>query len=150
MYACSPERILFYDTAWKGFDATEFRRVDGLMSLEEMKLKIEQERKISSSKEIEIDTSIAGGMDKIVGKERYYQRECIETLIKSYKEGKQKMLVHMATGLGKTRTTVALAKAMLDAGIARKILFVVDRVMLAQQALDDGFSRLVKIIRLFV
>ena len=90
MYACSPERILFYDTAWKGFDATEFRRVDGLMSLEEMKLKIEQERKISSSKEIEIDTSIAGGMDKIVGKERYYQRECIETLIKSYKEGKQK------------------------------------------------------------
>ena len=56
----------------------------------------------------------------------------------------------MATGLGKTRTTVALAKAMLDAGIARKILFVVDRVMLAQQALDDGFSRLVKIIRLFV
>lgn len=150
LYACSPERILFYDTAWKGFDATEFRRVDGLMSLEEMKLKIEQERKISSSKEIEIDTSIAGGMDKIVGKERYYQRECIETLIKSYKEGKQKMLVHMATGLGKTRTTVALAKAMLDAGIARKILFVVDRVMLAQQALDDGFSRLVKIIRLFV
>ncbi|MBI4993858.1 DEAD/DEAH box helicase family protein [Candidatus Wolfebacteria bacterium] len=140
LYACSPERILFYDTAWKGFDATEFRRVDGLMSLEEIKLKIEQERKINSSKEIEINTSIAGGMDKIVGKERYYQRECIETLIENYKQGKQKMLVHMATGLGKTRTTVALAKAMLDAGIARKILFVVDRVMLAQQALDDGFS----------
>lgn len=140
LYACSPERILFYDRAWKGFEAGEFRRVDGFMTLEEMKLKIEQERKINLDKEIEIDTSIAGGMDKTVGKERYYQRECIEALIENYKNGKQKMLVHMATGLGKTRTTVALAKAMLDSGIARKILFVVDRVMLAQQALDDGFS----------
>src|SRR3989339_1774713 len=140
LYACSPERILFYDTTWKGFDAGEFRRVDGFMSLEEMKLKIEQERKKNLGKKIEIDTSIAGGMDKTVGKERYYQRECIETIIENYKQGKQKMLVHMATGLGKTRTTVALSKALLDAGIAKKILFVVDRVMLAQQALDDGFS----------
>lgn len=140
LYACSPERILFYDTAWKGFGAGEFRCVDGFMSLEEMKLKIEQERKINLSKKIEIDTSVAGGMDKTVGKERYYQKECIETLIENYKQGKQKMLVHMATGLGKTRTAVALVKAMIDSGIARKILFVVDRVMLAQQALDDGFS----------
>ncbi|MFH1564309.1 MAG: hypothetical protein ABIC82_00460 [bacterium] len=68
------------------------------MPLEEMKLKIEQERKKNLAKKIEIDTSIAGGMDKIVGKERYYQRECIETLIENYKQGKQKMLVHMATG----------------------------------------------------
>lgn len=140
LYACSPERILLYDTSWRGLNAGEFRRVDGFMSLEEIKLKIEQERKINLDKEIEIDISIAGGIDRIVGKERYYQRECIEALIENYKQGKQKMLVHMATGLGKTRTTVALAKALLDAGIARKILFVVDRVMLAQQALDDGFS----------
>lgn len=140
LYACSPERVLFYDTTWKGLDAGEFRRVDGFMSLEEMKIKVEQERKKNLNKKIEIDTSIAGGMDKAVGKERYYQRECIETLIENYKQGKQKMLVHMATGLGKTRTTVALSKALLDAGIAKKILFVVDRIMLARQALDDGFS----------
>ena len=80
LYACSPERVLFYDTAWRGLDAGEFRRVDGFMPLEEMKLKIEQKRKINLSQEIEIDTSIAGGMDKIVGKERYYQRESIGML----------------------------------------------------------------------
>lgn len=140
LYACSPERILFYDTAWKGLEAGEFRRVDGFMSLGEMKIKIEQEKNRNLSKEIEIDTTIAGGADKAVSKERYYQKECIETLIKSYKNGKQKMLVHMATGLGKTRTAVALTKALFDAGLARKVLFVVDRIMLAQQALDDGFS----------
>ena len=140
LYACSPERSLFYDSTWKGLEAGEFKRVNSFMTLEEMKLKNEQERKKNLEKEVFIDTSIAGGMDKAVGKERYYQRECIETLIDKYKSGEQKMLVHMATGLGKTRTTVAFAKAMLDAGIAKKILFVVDRIMLAQQALDDGFS----------
>jgi superfamily II DNA or RNA helicase len=46
----------------------------------------------------------------------------------------------MATGLGKTRTTVALCKALLDTGLARRILFVVDRRLLAEQARDDGFS----------
>jgi type I restriction enzyme R subunit len=33
------------------------------MSLEEMKLKIEQQKKIASNKEITIDTTIAGGFD---------------------------------------------------------------------------------------
>ena len=144
LYACSPERTLFYDTAWKGLDAGEFRRVGSFMTLEEMKVKAEQEKKKNFAKEVNIDTSIAGGMDKIVGKERYYQKECIETLIEKYRQNKQKMLVHMATGLGKTRTAVALTKALLDSGMARKILFVVDRIMLAQQALDDGFSLISK------
>ena len=144
LYACSAERTLFYDTAWRGLDAGEFRRVGNFMTLEEMKIKVEQEKKKNFAKEVNIDTSIAGGMDKIVGKERYYQKECIETLIEKYRQNKQEMLVHMATGLGKTRTAVALTKALLDSGMARKILFVVDRIMLAQQALDDGFSLISK------
>lgn len=38
LYACSAERILFYDNAWKGLDAGEFKQVTSFMSLEEMKL----------------------------------------------------------------------------------------------------------------
>jgi type I site-specific restriction endonuclease len=38
LYACSPERTLFYDTEWKGLEAGEFRQVNSLMSLEEMQL----------------------------------------------------------------------------------------------------------------
>jgi len=140
LYACSTERILFYDNAWKGLDAGEFKQVTTFMSLEEMKLKIEQQKKIASNKEITIDTTIAGGYDPTIGKERYYQLECINAIIKNYKEGKQKMLIHMATGLGKTRTAVALVKALLSSGLAKRILFVVDRRMLAKQAVDDGFS----------
>ena len=140
LYACSTERILFYDNAWRGLDAGEFRQVTTFMSLEEMKLKIEQQKKIASNKEITIDTTIAGGYDLTVGKERYYQLQCIRTIIDNYKAGKQKMLIHMATGLGKTRTAVAMAKALLSSGLTKRILFVVDRRMLAKQAVDDGFS----------
>ena len=140
LYACSAERILFYDNSWRGLDAGEFKQVTTFMSLEEMKLKIEQQKKIASNKEISIDTTIAGGYDPTVGKERYYQLQCIRTIIESYKAGKQKMLIHMATGLGKTRTAVALIKALLGSELTKRILFVVDRRMLAKQAIDDGFS----------
>lgn len=144
LYACSPERTLFYDTEWKGFEAGEFRQVTGFMSLEDMQLKMEQARKMNMDRVISIDKSIAGGINPNCRKEAYYQTECIETLLKKYREGKQRMLVHMATGLGKTRTMVAFAKALLEYNMAKRILFVVDRRMLAKQAHDDGFSLISK------
>jgi len=120
LYACSPERILFYDTEWKGLEAGEFRRVDGFMTLDEMLLKIEQAKEINLHREIIIDKSIAGGINPSCGKETYYQTECIQTLIQKYKEHKQKMLVHMATGLGKTRTMVAFVKVLLEYNMAKR------------------------------
>jgi len=144
LYACSPERILFYDIEWKGLEAGEFRQVNSLMSLEEMQLKIEQARKLNLNREVTIDKGIAGGINPSHGKETYYQIECIQALIKKFKEGKQKMLVHMATGLGKTRTMVAFTKALLEYNMAKRVLFVVDRVMLAEQAINDGFSLISK------
>jgi len=140
LYACSSERILYYDTEWKGLDAGEFRPIDGFMTLEEMLLKVEQARQINMQREIVIDKSIAGGINPSNGKETYYQTECIQTLIRKFREGKQKMLVHMATGLGKTRTMVAFVKALLEYNMAKRVLFVVDRVILADQAITDGFS----------
>jgi type I restriction enzyme, R subunit len=140
LYACSAERILFYDNNWKGLDAGEFKQVTTFMTLEEMKLKIEQQKKIATNREISIDTTIAGGFDNMIGKDRYYQLQCIRAIIENYKTGKQKMLIHMATGLGKTRTAVALVKALLGSGLAKRILFVVDRRMLAKQSVDDGFA----------
>lgn len=144
LYACSPERILFYDTQWKGLDAGDFKQVNGFMSLEEMLLKIEQSKKINLDREVLIDKNIAGGVNPSCGKETYFQIECIEALLHKYKEGKQKMLVHMATGLGKTRTMVAFVKAILEYNMAKRVLFVVDRIMLADQAFNDGFSLISK------
>ncbi|MBW1938373.1 MAG: DEAD/DEAH box helicase family protein [Deltaproteobacteria bacterium] len=140
LYACSKKRNLFYDMAWRGLDAGEFRPVNSFLSMEEVKIKIEQEKKRKQDRDIVIDTTIAGGFDPGIGKERYYQADCIKALLAAIKNGQQKMLVHMATGLGKTRVAVALCKALLEHGLARRILFVVDRRLLAEQVRDDGFS----------
>ncbi len=133
-------KILYYDMAWRGVDAGEFRPVSNFLPLEEMKQKIEQERQRTREQEISIDTTIAGGYDPAAGKERYYQLDCIRTLLDAIRSGKMKMLVHMATGLGKTRVIVSLVKALLQYGMARRVLFVVDRRFLARQAIQKGFS----------
>ncbi|MEK6967626.1 MAG: DEAD/DEAH box helicase family protein, partial [Nanoarchaeota archaeon] len=144
LYACSPERILFYDTQWKGLEAGEFMQVNSFMPLEEMLLKIEQTKKINLDREISIDKTIAGGLNPSCGKEMYFQTECIETLLQGFKQGRQKMLVHMATGLGKTRTIVAFVKALLEYNMAKRVLFAADRIILADQAFNDGFSLISK------
>src|SRR5439155_5899787 len=128
LYACAADgagglKVLFFDLAWRGVDAADFKRVDSFMPLEEMKLKIEQARQRQREQTITIDTTLAGGFDPAAGKERYYQLECIRVLLDRFREGKMKMLVHMATGLGKTRTMVAFAKALLDHALAKRILF---------------------------
>jgi type I site-specific restriction endonuclease len=147
LYACSAAgasglKTLFFDMAWRGTDAAEFRRVDGFMTLEEMKLKIEQDRQRQREQTITIDTTLAGGFDPAAGKARYYQLECVQVLLDRFRGGKMKMLVHMATGLGKTRTVVAFAKALLDYALAKRVLFVVDRRTLARQAINKGFRLL--------
>jgi type I restriction enzyme R subunit len=147
LYACAADgagglKMLFFDLTWRGVDAAEFKRVDGFMPLEEMKLKIEQARQRQREQTITIDTTLAGGFDPAAGKERYYQLECIRTLLDRFRDGKMKMLVHMATGLGKTRTMVAFSKALLDHALAKRVLFVVDRRTLARQAINKGFRLL--------
>lgn len=145
LYACAADgagglKILFFDMAWRGTDAAEFKSIGEFMSLEEMKLKIEQGRQKQREQTITVDTTLAGGFDPAAGKERYYQLDCIRILLDLFREGKMKMLVHMATGLGKTRTMVAFSKALLDYALAKRILFVVDRRTLARQAINKGFK----------
>jgi type I restriction enzyme R subunit len=147
LYACAADgkgglKMFFYDLTWRGVDAVEFRPVAGFMSFEDMKLKIEQDRQRRRDQNIHIDTALAGGFDPAAGKVRYYQLSCIQALLERFREGKMKMLVHMATGLGKTRTMVAFVRALLDHALAKRILFVVDRRTLARQALNKGFQLL--------
>jgi type I restriction enzyme, R subunit len=145
LYACSADgagglKILFFDLTWRGPDAAEFKPTNSFMPLEEMKLKVEQRRQKQREQTIKIDTTLAGGFDPAAGKDRYYQLDCIHILLDLFRDGKMKMLVHMATGLGKTRTMVAFAKALLDYALAKRVLFVVDRRMLARQAINKGFK----------
>ncbi len=54
--------------------------------------------------------------------------------------GKRKALIVMATGTGKTRTTMGLIDVFMRSNQARKVLFVADRDELVRQAKTDGFE----------
>src|SRR3569833_506265 len=65
---------------------------------------------------------------------RDYQKLAITAVEEGLVDGKQKMLLAMATGTGKTFTTVNLVYRLLASKYARRILFLVDRKSLAAQA----------------
>jgi type I restriction enzyme, R subunit len=68
---------------------------------------------------------------------RYYQVEAIKAVQQSVSEGKKRFLLEMATGTGKTLTAAALIKLFYRTGNARRILFLVDRLELEEQARKD-------------
>lgn len=67
---------------------------------------------------------------------RDYQIKAINKAIDAIIEGKQTALLAMATGTGKTRTVLGLIYKMLESKRFRRILFLVDRVSLGEQAMD--------------
>lgn len=73
-----------------------------------------------------INTSIAG---------RDYQIRAIRSVLEGIEQKKRDFLLVMATGTGKTRTCIALADALMRASHAEKVLFLVDRIALREQAL---------------
>lgn len=73
-----------------------------------------------------INTSIAG---------RDYQIRAIRAVLEGIERKKRDFLLVMATGTGKTRTCIAMVDALMRAGHAEKVLFLVDRIALREQAL---------------
>jgi type I restriction enzyme R subunit len=64
---------------------------------------------------------------------RDYQVEAGRAVEAAIAERKRKMLVTMATGTGKTMTTVNEIYRLMKSGVARRVLFLVDRKALAAQ-----------------
>ena len=58
---------------------------------------------------------------------RYYQVAAVKAVQESAKAGQQSFLLEMATGTGKTTVAAAICRLYLQAGIAERILFLVDR-----------------------
>ena len=65
---------------------------------------------------------------------RPYQLSAIHSLQSAVKGGKDRFLFEMATGTGKTLTAAAVIKLFLRSGNARRVLFLVDRLELEDQA----------------
>jgi type I restriction enzyme, R subunit len=102
------------------------RRVQGFYTRDELEMLIGRRTSARRLAGVEIDGSIV---------ERHYQQRAIRRITEAFEEKHQrKALVVMATGAGKTRTLIALAKLLMEAGWVKRVLFLADRVALVNQA----------------
>lgn len=67
---------------------------------------------------------------------RDYQIAAIRAILEGIEARRRRFLLVMATGTGKTRTAAALIDVLLRARWAKRVLFLVDRIALRDQALD--------------
>ena len=114
--------IFFWDT-----DNYPPRKVFGfpaLADLERMRF-LHDHNKILSSELI--NTDIAG---------RPYQIQAIRSVLERIEKKHRKFLLVMATGTGKTRTCMGLLDVLMRTNRVQKVLFLVDRIALREQALE--------------
>lgn len=67
---------------------------------------------------------------------REYQMDAIKAAEKAIIDGKKTVLLAMATGTGKTRTVLGMIYRFLKTNRFKRILFLVDRTSLGDQAMD--------------
>lgn len=78
--------------------------------------------------DVTINADIAG---------RDYQNEAIRRVTEGVDAAKRKFLLVMATGTGKTRTTIALVDTLLRSRRVQRVLFLADRRELVRQAMSE-------------
>ena len=126
-----PTPFIFYTNGYDIFfwDSEHYppRKVFGfptIADLERMQF-LRKNCKVLSSELI--NTSIAG---------RPYQIQAIRSMLERVEKKHRKFLLVMATGTGKTRTCMGLLDVLMRSNWTQKVLFLVDRIALREQALE--------------
>jgi type I restriction enzyme R subunit len=70
---------------------------------------------------------------------RYYQTAAINRVVEAVARGQKRLLLVMATGTGKTMTAFQIIWRLWKAGARKRILFLADRNILADQARTNDF-----------
>lgn len=77
---------------------------------------------------------------------RYYQRIAINRTVDAISMGKDRLLLVMATGTGKTYTAFQIVYRLLKSGMKSKIFYLADRNNLVDQSIQQDFAPLEKVI----
>ncbi|HUP23211.1 MAG TPA: DEAD/DEAH box helicase family protein, partial [Thermoanaerobaculia bacterium] len=120
--------VIFYSNGYRTWlwDDTAYppRRVEGFYTQDELATLV-----LRRSQKRQLD--VADVKDAIV--ERYYQKRAIGSIAAQFAQGRRKALLVMATGTGKTRTSIALVDLLQRSGWVKRALFLADRLSLVNQ-----------------
>ena len=76
---------------------------------------------------------------------RYYQRNAINETMRAIAHGRNRILLVMATGTGKTFTAFQLVHRLRESGLVKKVLYLADRNILVDQTISGDFKPLEKV-----
>jgi type I restriction enzyme R subunit len=125
----------FWNYTRKDQDAYRIERLPSLADLERLRLKNLQPPRPLTSEIITPDYLKKFISDFTV---RRYQIEAMDIIARLFDEKAiRKFLLEMATGTGKTLLCAALIRRFLTTRNAERVLFIVDRIELAKQTLED-------------
>ncbi|MGO4260671.1 type I restriction endonuclease subunit R [Lysobacter sp. TAB13] len=109
------------------------RKVSGFCTRDDLERLRHQRQFAQPLHGVAVNADIAG---------RDYQNEAIRRVTEGVTAAKRKFLLVMATGTGKTRTTIALIDTLLRSKRAQRVLFLADRRELVRQAMSEFKSHL--------
>src|SRR3989344_4653271 len=123
--------FVFYTNGYETFfwDSENYppRRIFGFPTRDDLeRLRFLRKERTPLSVEL-ISPDIAG---------RAYQIQAVRTVLEGIEAHKRKFLLVMATGTGKTRMCLSLVDVLTRARWGQRVLFLVDRIALGDQALD--------------
>lgn len=75
---------------------------------------------------------------------RYYQRIAVNRTVEAIARGQQRLLLVMATGVGKTYTAFQIVYRLLKSDLKKRILYLADRNILVDQTIQNDFAPLKK------
>ena len=73
---------------------------------------------------------------------RYYQRNAVNRTVNAVAQGKNRLLLVMATGTGKTYTAFQIVYRLMKAKLVKKVLYLADRNILVDQSIEQDFKPL--------
>ncbi|MGH9425171.1 MAG: DEAD/DEAH box helicase family protein, partial [Terriglobia bacterium] len=116
-------------------DAYRIERLPSPTDLDRLRLKNLQPPRPLSSEVIKPDYLQSFNPDITV---RGYQIAALDEIAKQFDgTGRRKFLLEMATGTGKTLLCAALIRRFLQTRNAERVLFIVDRIELAKQTMEE-------------
>lgn len=124
--------IIFYSNGydiflWDDSPASGYppRRVQGFYTQDSLERLIQRRTLAINPTHARVNQDISG---------RYYQLAAIQHTTERFQERHRRALLVMATGTGKTRTTIGLVDLLMRTNQVKRVLFLADREALVKQA----------------